>query len=459
MDVECSTSARSKDFPVSYLRNYTKSAVEKRKVTVSEIDRALHNLFSTRMRLGLFNGDPTKQLYSDIGPDQVCSQEHQALALVAALDGIVLLKNADRLLPLSKSGISSLAVIGPNAHNSTNLLGNYFGPACKNVTILEGLRNYVSSASYDKGCNNVSCTSAAKKKPVEMAQTEDQVILVMGLDQSQEKERLDRMDLVLPGKQPTLITAVAKAAKRPIVLVLLGGSPMDVTFAKNNRKIGSILWAGYPGQAGATALAQIIFGEHNPGGRLPMTWYPQDFTKVPMTDMRLRPQPSTGNPGRTYRFYEGEKVFEFGYGLSYSDYSYAFASVAQNQLNVKDSSNQQSENSETPGCKLVSDIGEEQCEHIKFKVTVSVKNEGQMAGKHPVLLFARHAKPGKGRPVKKLVGFQTVKLGAGERTEIEYELRPCEHLSSANEDGVMVMEEGSQILLVGDKEHPVTIIV
>ncbi|KAJ6919893.1 hypothetical protein NC651_013740 [Populus alba x Populus x berolinensis] len=269
-----------------------------------------------------------------------------------------------------------------------------------------------------------------------MAQTEDQVILVMGLDQSQEKERLDRMDLVLPGKQLTLITAVAKAAKRPIVLVLLGGSPMDVTFAKNNRKIGSILWAGYPGQAGATALAQIIFGEHNPGeglrclhgGRLPLTWYPQEFTKVPMTDMRMRPQPSIGNPGRTYRFYEGEKVFEFGYGLSYSDYSYAFASVAQNQLNMKDSSNQQSENSKTPGCKLVSDIGEEQCEHIKFKVTVSVKNEGQMAG-------------------------------GGEKTEIEYELSPCEHLSSANEDGVMVMEEGSQILLVGDKEHPVTIIV
>ncbi|KAJ6307116.1 hypothetical protein OIU78_022239 [Salix suchowensis] len=232
MDVECSTSARSKDFPVSYLKNYTKSAVENRKVTVSEIDRALHNLFSTRMRLGLFNGDPSKQRYSDIGPGQVCSQEHQALALEAALDGIVLLKNSDRLLPLSKSRTSSLAVIGPNAHNSTNLLGNYFGPACKNFTILEALRNYVSSASYDKGCNNVSCTSADKKKSLEMAKTGDQVILVMGLDQSQEKERLDRMDLVLPGKQPMLITSVAKAAKRPVVLVLLGGSPMDVTFAK-----------------------------------------------------------------------------------------------------------------------------------------------------------------------------------------------------------------------------------
>ncbi|CAK7347109.1 unnamed protein product [Dovyalis caffra] len=144
-----------------------------------------------------------------------------------------------------------------------------------------------------------------------------------------------------------------------------------------------------------------------------MTCYPQDFTKVPMTEMGMRPQPSTGNPGPACRFYEGEKVFELGYGLSYTDYSYEFASVAQNQLNVKDLCNQMSENSDTPGYKLVSDIGEEQYEDITFTVTASVKNEGQMAGKHLVLHFARHAKPGKGRLIEELVGFQTVKLGAG----------------------------------------------
>ncbi|CAK7347110.1 unnamed protein product [Dovyalis caffra] len=147
MDVECSTSARSKDFPSPS--------------------------FSMRMRLGLFNGDPTKQLYGNIAPDQVRSQEHQALALEAALDGIVLLKNSDRLLPLSKSGISSLVVVGPNAHNSTYLLGNYFGTACKNVTILEVLRKHISSASYNKGCNKVLCTPAAVKTSAEMAQTGD----------------------------------------------------------------------------------------------------------------------------------------------------------------------------------------------------------------------------------------------------------------------------------------------
>ncbi|KAJ6398830.1 hypothetical protein OIU77_019572 [Salix suchowensis] len=428
MDVECSTSARSKDFPVSYLRNYTKSAVEKRKVTVSEIDRALHNLFSTRMRLGLFNGDPSKQRYSDIGPGQVCSQEHQALALEAALDGIVLLKNSDRLLPLSKSRTSSLAVIGPNAHNSTNLLGNYFGPACKNFTILEALRNYVSSASYDKGCNNVSCTSADKKKSLEMAKTGDQVILVMGLDQSQEKERLDRMDLVLPGKQPMLITSVAKAAKRPVVLVLLGGSPMDVTFAKNNRKN----WEHFMGWVPRSSWSNCTSANY--------IW-------------RAQPRREITNDLVSTRFHQSSN--DGHENASSSIYRKSLA----DQLNVKDSSNPLSESSQTPGYRLVSDIGEEQCENIKFKVTVSVKNEGEMEGKHPALLFARHAKPGNGRPIKKLVGFQTVRLGAGEKTEIEYELSPCEHLSSANEDGVMVMEEGSQILLVGDKEHPVTIIV
>lgn len=190
-----------------------------------------------------------------------------------------------------------------------------------------------------------------------------------------------------------------------------------------------------------------------------MTWYPQDFTKVPMTDMRMRPQLSSGYPGRTYRFYNGKKVFEFGYGLSYSNYSYELASDAQNKLYLRASSNQITKNSNTIRHKLISNIGKELCEKTKFTVTVRVKNHGEMAGKHPVLLFVRQANPGNERPIKKLVGFQTVKLGAGEKTEIEYELSPCEHLSSANEDGVMVMEEGSQILLVGDKEHPVTIIV
>ncbi|KAI5597766.1 hypothetical protein BDE02_02G087300 [Populus trichocarpa] len=448
MDVNCG----------DYLKNYTKSAVKKKKLPESEIDRALHNLFSIRMRLGLFNGNPTKQPYGNIAPDQVCSQEHQALALKAAQDGIVLLKNPDKLLPLSKLETKSLAVIGPNANNSTKLLGNYFGPPCKTVTPLQGLQNYIKNTRYHPGCSRVACSSASINQAVKIAKGADQVILVMGLDQTQEKEEQDRVDLVLPGKQRELITAVAKAAKKPVVLVLFCGGPVDVSFAKYDQNIGSIIWAGYPGEAGGTALAQIIFGDHNPGGRLPMTWYPQDFTKVPMTDMRMRPQLSSGYPGRTYRFYNGKKVFEFGYGLSYSNYSYELASDTQNKLYLRASSNQITKNSNTIRHKLISNIGKELCEKTKFTVTVRVKNHGEMAGKHPVLLFVRQANPGNERPIKKLVGFQTVNLNAGENAEIQYELSPCEYLSSPDDRGMMVMEEGSQFLLIGDKEYPITII-
>ncbi|KAJ6730378.1 SUGAR HYDROLASE-RELATED [Salix viminalis] len=420
MDVNCG----------DYLKNYTKSAVKKKILPESEIDRALHNLFSIRMRLGLFNGNPTKQPYGNIAPNQVCSREHQALALQAAQDGIVLLKNSDRLLPLSKLGTKSLAVIGPNANNSTILLGNYFGPPCKTVTPLQGLQNYIKNTRYHPGCSRVACSSASTNQAVKIAKGADQVILVMGTGSNSREGGPRSFEPAAPREAAGADNCCIKSCKK----------------------------TSCSGEAGGTALAQIIFGDHNPGGRLPMTWYPQDFTKVPMTDMRMRPQPSSGYPGRTYRFYNGKKVFEFGYGLSYSNYSYELASDTQNKLHLRASSNQLANNSNTTRQKLISDIGKELCEKNKFTVTVGVKNHGEMAGKHPVLLFVRQAKVGNGRPIKKLVGFQTVNLNAGENAEIEYELSPCEHLSSPDDRGLMVMEEGSQFLIVGDKEYPITII-
>lgn len=190
-----------------------------------------------------------------------------------------------------------------------------------------------------------------------------------------------------------------------------------------------------------------------------MTWYPQDFTKVPMTDMRMRAEPSSGYPGRTYRFYKGKKVFEFGYGLSYSNYSYELVSVTRNEISLSSVFDQKVKNSNSVGYKMVTGLGAEFCEKSKFSVTVRVKNQGKMTGKHPILLFVKQEKLGSGRPVKKLVGFQSVKLNAGENAEIKYRLSPCEHLSTANEEGLMVIEEGFQYLLVGDEEYPINIII
>ncbi|PPE02422.1 hypothetical protein GOBAR_DD00553 [Gossypium barbadense] len=413
MDVDCG----------SYLLKYTKLAVEKRKLSLSEIDRALYNLFSIRMRLGLFNGNPVKQPFGNSGLDQICSQEHQNLALEAARNGIVLLKNAKKTPSAFENQNNFPCSNGPQCRFRTNTSWKLCRPSLQNYYTIERLQSYVKDTRFHQGCSAVNCSSAFTDQAMNVATGADRIVLVMGLDQTQEREKLDRVDLVLPPKQQNLISAIARAAKNPIILVLLSGGPVDISFAKNDPHIGSILWAGYPGEAGGRALAEIIFGDHNPGGRLPVTWYPQSYTNIPMTDMRMRPEPSSGYPGRTYRFYQGLKVSSHVVG-----------------------------NSNPPGFIPVSKIGTEVCDKIKHQVTVRVENNGEMAGKHSLLLFVRPANMSNMRPVKQLVAFQSVNLKAGERAEIELQLRPCEHLSLANEDGTMVIEEGSYFLSIGDKE-------
>lgn len=257
MDVECG----------DYLTGHAKSAVIQRKLPISQVDRALHNLFSIRMRLGLFDGNPSKLSFGMIGSNQVCSKEHLYLALEAARNGIVLLKNSARLLPLPKTNPPiSLAVIGPNANSAQTLLGNYAGPPCKFLTPLQAFQHYVKNTIYHPGCDGgVKCPSAQIDQAVDIAKRADYVVLTMGLDQSQEREDHDRVHLELPGKQLELIDSVAEASRRPVILVLFSGGSVDISSAKYNNKIGGIFWAGYPGEVGGIALAQIIFGDHNPG--------------------------------------------------------------------------------------------------------------------------------------------------------------------------------------------------
>lgn len=186
-----------------------------------------------------------------------------------------------------------------------------------------------------------------------------------------------------------------------------------------------------------------------------MTWYPKDFIKIPMTDMRLRPDPSSGYPGRTYRFYKGKKVFEFGYGLSYSKYSYKFVSAGQNKLDFKKLST--TGTVENSGYIPVSAIDSDSCNKAKFTAVVGVKNQGKMVGKHPVLLFLRREEASYGSPMKQLVAFQTVRLNPKAKANVEFQVNPCEHFSRANEDGLLVIEEGTQFLVVGDEEYSISI--
>lgn len=149
--------------------------------------------------------------------------------------------------------------------NEITLIPKCTGVPCSPVSYFEGLNTYVKKSYYASGCTDIPCKSdSGFKEAIHVAKKADYVIVVAGLDLSQETEDLDRVSLLLPGKQMSLVSSIASASKKPIILVLTGGGPLDVSFAEADPQIASILWVGYPGEAGGKALAQIIFGDYNP---------------------------------------------------------------------------------------------------------------------------------------------------------------------------------------------------
>ncbi|XP_039019433.1 beta-xylosidase/alpha-L-arabinofuranosidase 1-like [Hibiscus syriacus] len=436
----------------SFLGNHTAAAVKAGLLKESAIDNAVANNFATLMRLGFFDGDPRKQPYGKLGPKDVCTPEHQELAREAARQGIVLLKNRAGSLPLSPTAIKTLAVIGPNANVTKTMIGNYEGVPCKYTTPLQGLTASVET-KYVPGCSNVACGTAQVNAAMKIAAMADATVLVMGIDQSLEREGFDRVDLLLPGQQSLLINEVAKVAKGPVILVIMSGGSFDVAFAKNNDKITSILWVGYPGEAGGAAIADVIFGYYNPSGRLPMTWYPQSYLQnVPMTNMNMRPDPSKGYPGRTYRFYTGKTVYTFGDGLSYSKFSHKLVQAPQLLLFPLD---------EDHICRRSSDcnsieVAERRCENLSFDVHLRVRNMGRFDGSHTVLLFATTPTV-HNSPRKHLVGFEKVSLRGRSEALVRFKVDVCKDLSVVDELGGRKVALGQYVLHVGNLKHTLSL--
>ncbi|XP_021911455.1 probable beta-D-xylosidase 6 [Carica papaya] len=445
----------------SFMLRNTQFAVDEGKVREEQIDRALLNLFLVQLRLGLFDGDPREGFFGNLGPQDVCTPEHRMLALEAARQGTVLLKNDNKFLPLNKNAVFSLAVIGPMANKTSDLGGGYSGYPCDGKSLFEGLQSYVKAASYAAGCPDVACDSDAMfDEAIRAAKDADFVVVVAGLDLSAETEDHDRVSLLLPGKQMGLVSSIAAVSKRPLILVLTGGGALDVLFAEQDPRIASILWIGYPGEAGGRALAEIIFGDFNPGGRLPVTWYPESFTKVPMNDMRMRANHSTGYPGRTYRFYTGPRVYGFGQGLSYTNYTYKLLS-APNKLNLlrfitgTSTRNMLQQGGEQLNYLNVDEI--KSCDSLRFSVGISVMNAGEMDGSHVVMLFSKVAKNLEGTPEKQLIGFDRIHTKSYRSTETSIMVDPCKHLSIANVYGKRVIPLGNHVIMVGDLEHFISV--
>ncbi|KAJ7013378.1 hypothetical protein NC653_003151 [Populus alba x Populus x berolinensis] len=304
------------------------------KIKESIGDHALIYNYIVLMRLGFFDMDPKLHPFGNLGPLNVCTEEHQELALDVAKQGIVLLDNKGAL-SLSKNTTKNFIVIGPNGNAIVAMISIYAGIPSEYTTPLQGLQKYILFVTYTVGCPFMNCTDELLVGlATKAATTTDVVVLVMGLDQSIEQEDLDWENLILLGYQEKCVKDMANATNGTMILVIMSISPIDISFAKNERKVRGILWVGYPGQAGGDAIAQVICGDHNPvtnyhlhtdnlfilsAGRSPFTWYPKEYSdQMPMTNMNLKVNATNNFPGRTYRFYTRKSLYEFGHGLSYS---------------------------------------------------------------------------------------------------------------------------------------------
>lgn len=369
------------------------------------VTNALTNLFKVQFRLGFAN--PAGDLpWNKIGQESVNTPAHQALAKEAADQSLVLLKNDQTTLPVHPKPGMKIAVLGRNADATNNMQGNYFGTAPFLVSPAAGIAKHgtVVNDTCSKGA--ASCVSKVAGQ--------DLIVIVSGLtsegsEPADEAEGHDRTSLLLPdGQDDTIkqIVAAAVAAKIPVVMVTMGGGPVDISAEKANAGIGAIMWCGYPGQSGGDAIADAIFGKTNPSGRLTLTWYPESLTKqVPITDMHMRPNKTSGNPGRTYRFYTGTPVFKFGEGLSYSSYTHVIS--APSTIRVDSLSTDELTSDPTRALSVLS-------KQIAATVAVETTNTGKRDGAEAIMIFAASPNAGQdGHPIKSLVAFDKVHVARG----------------------------------------------
>lgn len=407
---------------------YLKQAVEEGMVDEKRIDEAVVNLFTSRMKLGVFD-EKGANPYDNIPYTVVDSPEMRRMNEQVAERCVVLLKNENQTLPLQKDKIRTIGVIGPNADNRRALVGNYEGTASRYVTVLEGIQDYVGDdvrVLYSEGCHLYKDRTSGLAQENDRAsevrgvcRESDVVIAVMGLDASLEGEEGDtgneygsgdKPNLDLPGLQRDILK-IAKESGKPVILVLLTGSAMAVTWEDEN--LDAIVQGWYPGAQGGAAIARILFGDANPEGRLPVTFYRTAEELPAFEDYSMK--------GRTYRYMKQDALYPFGYGLSYTDYTYADAALVSDDIR---------------GEKGV-------------VLQVQVTNAGAVDGIETVQVYVGLEREDAPNPqLKKIV---KVPLAAGETKKIEAVL-PREAFMLYDEKGEHVLNPGTYHIYVGGSQ-------
>lgn len=290
---------------------------------------------------------------------------------------------------------------------------------------------------YTIGCQISGTDESGFASAIELARLADIVFFFGGINQSIEAEGRDRITIDLPSIQSTLLQKLEKVVRSPVHIVIMSGSGLDLSYIRGSSNFASLIWAGYPGQAGGSAIASVIFGQYNPAGRLPITFYPASYVDtVSMFDMQMRASPT--NPGRTYKFYTGQPIYEFGFGLSYTTFAYSWS----NDLSIF---------SYSIDTLLKSNYSERRVLVHSFRVNVT--NTGSMVGDDVVLAFItppRSSIKDPSPPIKQLFGFERVHLNMNETVQVFFPLYANALLTIAT-DGSKWLQPGLYQIVIGQK--------
>ena len=407
------------DLGCDHVFNEIPEAIERGLIAEADVDRALERTLRTRFKLGMF--DPEKDVpFASISTDVVACEEHRQLAYRTATEAVVLLKNKDNILPI-KPSTKKVFVTGPTATSMEVLLGNYYGFNNQMVTLLEGITGRIP-----EGIGMEYTSGAMLKHPREikrswapgMAQSADLAIVCAGISsfiEGEEGESLlsrqngDRESISLPQSQIDYIKELSIHGAR-IILVLTGGSP--IALGEVEDMVDAILFVWYPGMEGGRAVADVLFGDVSPSGKLPAT-FPKSLDQLPAFD-------DYGMNGRTYRYMTEEPLYPFGFGLSYSNFDYSDLQLDKTTLAIGDS----------------------------LTVNVTVTNCGSSDSAEVVQFYLSDLHASTIVPLHHLVGFERITLKAGESHTSKFTLTP-EMMSFYNDDGKLTLEPGEFRLEVG----------
>ena len=407
------------DFSDKEFQDNIPAAVRDGKLTGARLDDALTRVLRVRFRLGEF--DPFDSVpFSKISPAVINDAEHRALALKAAQESIVLLQNRGNLLPLDKTKTKRIAVIGSLADRI--VMNNYNGKAGVTVTALQGIKDRIAQGtevlsavggvvSNPSARDNPFDKTAELQKAVDLARKADVAIVIVGTDRQIEQEGRDRKTLGLTGNQEELVEAVFAANPRTVVVEMSAG-PLTVPWIATN--IPALLQAWWPGEEGGHAIADVLFGDVNPAGRLPHTVYASEAQVPPVDEYDI-------TKGFTYMYVNGGPLFPFGHGLSYTTFKYGGLQLSADQI-------------KTAG---------------QVNISVDVKNTGKRAGDEVVQFYVHQEKSSVKVPAKELRGLQRISLQPGEKQTVTFTL-PAAKLAIWDETAHgFVVEPGVFDVMIG----------